>query len=162
MAFALLGQWIGFTLTLAGIAGAIVAIGITADSFVVYFERLRDELREGKSLKTAVETSWIRARRTVIVSDIVSLIAAVLLYIFAVGSVRGFAFALGLTTLVDLIVIFFFTKPIVVLMARTKFFQNGANLSGMSAQSIGLLPKSLTPGLKKDSHNNQESGGTHV
>lgn len=162
LAFALLGQWIGFTLTLAGIAGAIVAIGITADSFVVYFERLRDELREGKSLKTAVETSWIRARRTVIVSDIVSLIAAVLLYIFAVGSVRGFAFALGLTTLVDLIVIFFFTKPIVVLMARTKFFQNGANLSGMSAQSIGLLPKSVTPGLKKDIQNNQESGGSHV
>ena len=120
-----------------------MAIGITADSFVVYFERLRDELREGKSLKTAVETSWIRARRTVIVSDIVSLIAAVLLYIFAVGSVRGFAFALGLTTLVDLIVIFFFTKPIVVLMARTKFFQNGANLSGMSAQSIGLAPKKV-------------------
>jgi len=142
LAFALLGKWIGFTLTLAGIAGAIVAIGITADSFVVYFERLRDEMREGRSLKSAVETAWIRARRTVIVSDIVSLIAAVLLYIFAVGSVRGFAFALGLTTLIDLIVIFFFTKPLVVLLARMKFFQNGARLSGMSAQSLGLKPKS--------------------
>lgn len=141
LAFMLLGDWIGYTLTLAGIAGAIVAIGITADSFVLYFERLRDEIREGKSLKTAVETSWIRARRTIIVSDLVSIIAAVLLYIFAVGGVRGFAFTLGLSTLIDLIVIFFFSKPLVVILSRMKYFQQGGRFSGMSAASIGLKPK---------------------
>jgi preprotein translocase subunit SecD len=86
----LLGKWIGFTLTLAGIAGAIVAIGITADSFIVYFERIRDEVREGRSLRSAVETGWMRARRTIIVADFVSIIAAALLYFFAVGGVRGF------------------------------------------------------------------------
>ena len=144
LAFMLLGDWIGYTLTLAGIAGAIVAIGITADSFVLYFERLRDEIREGKSLKTAVETSWIRARRTIIVSDLVSIIAAVLLYIFAVGGVRGFAFTLGLSTLIDLIVIFFFSKPLVVLLSRMKYFQQGGRFSGMSAASIGLKPKEST------------------
>jgi len=142
-AFALLSEWIGFTLTLAGIAGAIVSIGITADSFVLYFERLRDEVREGKSIKTAVETAWVRARRTVIVSDVVSLIAAVLLYIFAVGGVRGFAFTLGLSTLIDLLVIFFFSKPLVVLLSRLKFFQRGARLSGMSPMSLGLKPASV-------------------
>ena len=106
--FLLLGKWIGFTLTLAGIAGAIVAIGITADSFIVYFERIRDEIRDGRSLRSAVETGWTKARRTIVVADFVSIISAVLLYLFAVGGVRGFAFTLGLTTLVDLIVVFFF------------------------------------------------------
>jgi preprotein translocase subunit SecD len=108
----LLGKWVGFTLTLAGIAGIIVSIGITADSFIVYFERIRDEIREGRSLRTAVETGWMRARRTIIVADFVSLIAAVLLYVFAVGGVRGFAFTLGLTTLVDLLVVFAFTNQL--------------------------------------------------
>ena len=93
--FLLLGKTIGFTLTLAGIAGAIVSIGITADSFIVYFERIRDEIREGRSLRSAVETGWIRARRTILVADFVSIIAAALLYFFAVGGVRGFAFTLG-------------------------------------------------------------------
>jgi preprotein translocase subunit SecD len=101
--FLVLGETIGFTLTLAGIAGAIVAIGVTADSFIVYFERVRDEAREGRSLRTAVETGWARARHTIIVADMISLLAAVLLYFFAVGNVRGFAFTLGLTTIVDLI-----------------------------------------------------------
>jgi preprotein translocase subunit SecD len=119
--FLLLGEWIGFTLTLAGIAGAIVAIGVTADSFIIYFERIRDEIREGRSLRTAVETGWSRARRTILVADFVSIIAAVLLYFFAVGGVRGFAFTLGLTTLVDLIVVFVFTKPIVTILAKMKF-----------------------------------------
>ena len=120
--FLLLGKWIGFTLTLAGIAGAIVAIGVTADSFIIYFERIRDEIREGRSLRTAVETGWSRARRTILVADFVSIIAAVLLYFFAVGGVRGFAFTLGLTTLVDLIVVFVFTKPIVTILAKMNFF----------------------------------------
>ena len=139
LSFLLLGKWIGFTLTLAGIAGAIVSIGITADSFIVYFERLRDEVRDGRSLRTAVETGWARARRTIIVADSVSLIASILLYFFAVGSVRGFAFTLGLTTLVDLIVVFFFTKPLVSFLSRVSFYANGHKLSGFSSQSLGVV-----------------------
>ena len=138
--FLLLGEWIGFTLTLAGIAGAIVAIGVTADSFIIYFERIRDEIREGRSLRTAVETGWSRARRTILVADFVSIIAAVLLYFFAVGGVRGFAFTLGLTTLVDLIVVFAFTKPIVTILAKMNFFASGHPWSGLSAKSTGTLP----------------------
>ena len=137
MAFLLLGKWIGFTLTLAGIAGAIVAIGITADSFIVYFERIRDEVRDGRSLRSAVETGWTKARRTIVVADFVSIISAILLYLFAVGGVRGFAFTLGLTTLVDLIVVFFFTKPLTVFLAKLKFFNSGHALSGVSAKSFG-------------------------
>jgi preprotein translocase subunit SecD len=136
--FLVLGEAIGFTLTLAGIAGAIVAIGITADSFIVYFERVRDEAREGRSLRSAVESGWLRARHTIIVADMVSILAAVLLYFFAVGGVRGFAFTLGLTTLVDLIVVFIFTKPIVTLIARMNFFASGHPLSGFSPKSVGL------------------------
>lgn len=131
-----LGENIGFTLTLAGIAGAIVAIGITADSFIIYFERLRDEIREGRSLRSAVENGWNRARRTIIISDVVSLIAALLLYIFAIGNVRGFAFALGLTTVIDLIVVFLFTKPIITLLANVPFFRNGHPLSGLDAHKV--------------------------
>ena len=138
--FLLLGKWIGFTLTLAGIAGAIVAIGVTADSFIIYFERIRDEIREGRSLRTAVETGWSRARRTILVADFVSIIAAVLLYFFAVGGVRGFAFTLGLTTLVDLIVVFVFTKPLVTILSKVNFFASGHPLSGLSAKSTGTLP----------------------
>jgi preprotein translocase subunit SecD len=137
--FLLLGEWIGFTLTLAGIAGAIVAIGITADSFIVYFERIRDEVREGRSLRSAVEMGWHRARRTIIVADFVSIIAAALLYIFAVGGVRGFAFTLGLTTLIDLFVVFIFTKPLVTVLARLHFYSSGHPLSGFSPQSLGIV-----------------------
>jgi preprotein translocase subunit SecD len=137
----LLGEWVGFTLTLAGIAGTIVAIGITADSFIVYFERIRDELREGRTLRTAVETGWARARRTIVVADFVSLIAAVLLYFLAVGGVRGFAFTLGLTTLVDLIVIFAFTKPMMTILAKWNFFASGHPLSGLSKKSSGIEEK---------------------
>ena len=134
----LLGEWIGFTLTLAGIAGIIVAIGITADSFIVYFERIRDELREGRSLRSAVESGWLRARRTIIVADSVSIIAAVLLYFLAVGGVRGFAFTLGLTTLVDLLVIFAFTKPMMTILSKWKFYASGHPLSGLSKKSSGI------------------------
>ena len=136
--FLVLGETIGFTLTLAGIAGAIVAIGVTADSFIVYFERVRDEAREGRSLRTAVETGWARARHTIIVADMISLLAAVLLYFFAVGNVRGFAFTLGLTTLVDLIVVFMFTKPLLTVVARWNFFASGHPLSGFSDKSVGM------------------------
>jgi preprotein translocase subunit SecD len=117
---------------LAGIAGAIVAIGVTADSFIVYFERIRDEAREGRSLRSAVESGWTRARRTIIVADMISILAAVLLYFFAVGGVRGFAFTLGLTTLIDLLVVFIFTKPLVTILARVNFFASGHKLSGFS------------------------------
>ena len=143
--FLVLGEAIGFTLTLAGIAGAIVAIGVTADSFIVYFERIRDEAREGRSLRSAVESGWLKARHTILVADAVSLIAAVLLYFFAVGGVRGFAFTLGLTTLVDLVVVFLFTKPIVTVLAGVKFFSSGHRLSGLSPKSIGMkITKSAT------------------
>jgi preprotein translocase subunit SecD len=136
--FLVLGETIGFTLTLAGIAGAIVAIGVTADSFIVFFERIRDEAREGRSIRSAVESGWEKARHTILVADAVSLIAAALLYFFAVGGVRGFAFTLGLTTLVDLVIVFFFTKPIVSILAGVKFFSSGHRLSGLSPRSIGM------------------------
>jgi preprotein translocase subunit SecD len=133
-----LGETIGFTITLAGIAGIIVAVGITADSFVVYFERIRDEIREGRTLRSAVESGWQKARRTIIVADAVTIIAAVLLYFFAVGGVRGFAFTLGLTTLVDLIAVFIFTKPMMTILARSKFFSSGHRFSGLSDKSSGV------------------------
>ena len=138
VSFLLLGKTIGFTLTLAGIAGAIVSIGITADSFIVYFERIRGEVREGRSLRSAVETGWLRARRTILVADFVSIIAAVLLYFFAVGGVRGFAFTLGLVTLIDLIVVFFFTKPMMSVIGKSKFFNSGSAITGVSRKSLGL------------------------
>jgi preprotein translocase subunit SecD len=149
LSFLLLGEWLGFTLTLAGIAGAIVAVGITADSFVVYFERLRDEVREGRSIRSAAETGWVKARHTIIVADMVSLIAAALLYFFAVGGVRGFAFTLGLTTLIDLIVVFAFTHPLVSLISKSNFFANGHKLSGFSPKSLGMKIKTdVTENLK--------------
>ncbi len=133
----LLSKYESFTLSLAGIAGLIVAIGITADSFVVFFERLRDEVREGRSLRGAVESGWKRARRTILVSDTVSFLAALLLYIFAIGDVRGFAFTLGLTTIIDVVVVFLFTKPMVTLLARTKFFGQGHKWSGLDPARLG-------------------------
>jgi preprotein translocase subunit SecD len=133
-----LGKYQGFALSLAGIAGLIVAVGITADSFVVFFERLRDEVREGgKSLRAAVEHGWTRARRTILVSDTVSFLAAALLYYFSIGDVKGFAFTLGLTTIIDLVVVFTFTKPMMTLLARTKFFGGGHPLSGLDPVRLG-------------------------
>ncbi|MDQ1464256.1 MAG: preprotein translocase subunit SecD [Actinomycetota bacterium] len=134
----LLGKAINYTLTLAGIAGLIVAIGVTADSFVVFFERLRDEVREGNTLRTSVEKGWVRARRTIISADVVSLIASVVLYLTAIGDVRGFAFTLGLSTVIDLVVVFLFTKPLITLLARTKFFGEGHRLSGLDAARLGV------------------------
>jgi len=137
LAVVLLTLYQNFTLELAGIAGLIVAIGITADSFVVYFERLRDEVREGKQLRPAVESGWKRARRTILVSDTVSFLAALLLYYFAIGEVKGFAYTLGLTTLIDIVVVFLFTKPMVTLLARTRFFGNGHPMSGLDPARLG-------------------------
>jgi preprotein translocase subunit SecD len=137
LAVVLLSLYQSFTLSLAGIAGLIVAIGITADSFVVYFERLRDEVREGKQLRPAVESGWKRARRTILVSDTVSFLAALLLYYFAIGDVKGFAYTLGLTTLIDVLVVFTFTKPMVTLLAGTRFFGNGHPMSGLDPARLG-------------------------
>jgi preprotein translocase subunit SecD len=127
----------GFSLSLAGIAGLIVAIGITADSFVVFFERLRDEVRDGKSLRPAVESGWKRARRTILVSDTVSFLAALLLWYFSISDVKGFAFTLGLTTLIDVIVVFLFTKPMVTILAKTRFFSSGHPMSGLDPARLG-------------------------
>ena len=120
----------GYRLSLAGVAGLIVAIGITADSFIVYFERIRDELRDGRGLETAVEAGWKRAFRTILVSDAVSFTAAVVLYLLTSSSVRGFAFTLGLTTLIDLLIVTLFTHPLVQLLARNRFFASGSKWSG--------------------------------
>ncbi|MET8947391.1 protein translocase subunit SecD [Streptomyces sp. NPDC004542] len=137
---ALLGPGIGFALNLPAVCGAIVAIGITADSFIVYFERIRDEIREGRSLRPAVERAWPRARRTVLVSDFVSFLAAAVLFIVTVGKVQGFAFTLGLTTVLDVVVVFFFTKPLMTLLARRSFFANGHKWSGLDPKSLGAKP----------------------
>lgn len=142
----LLGSSVGFALNLPGIAGAIVAIGVTADSFVIYFERIRDEVRDGRSLRTAVETGWRRARHTILIADGVSMLSAVVLFILAIGSVRGFAFTLGLTTLIDVFIVFFFTKPLMSLLARTRFFGGGHRLSGLDPAHLGVkaLPGTRT------------------
>lgn len=133
----LLSKTAGFTLTLPGIAGLIIAVGITADSFIIFFERIRDEMREGKSMRVSVETGWVRARQTRIGASIVSLLSAAILYIFATGVVKGFGFALGLSTIIDLAVLFWFTKPLVSWFARFHFFNGGGKLSGLSPETLG-------------------------
>ncbi|MER8184322.1 protein translocase subunit SecD [Kitasatospora sp. NPDC094015] len=136
----LLGGTIGFALNLPAVCGAIVAIGITADSFIVYFERIRDEVRDGAPLRPAVQRAWPRARRTILVSDFVSFLCAAVLYLVSVGKVQGFAFTLGLTTLLDVVVIFLFTKPLITLLARTKFFSSGHKWSGLDPKRLGARP----------------------
>lgn len=132
-------SWLqGYRLSLPGVAGIIVAIGITADSFIVYFERIRDELRDGRSLAAAVDKGWERARRTILASDAVNFTAAIVLYLLTVGGVRGFAFTLGLTTLVDLLVVFLFTHPLMTLLARTRFFADGHPASGLDPRRLGV------------------------
>jgi len=130
---------LGYTLSLPGIAGFIVAVGITADSFVVFFERLRDEVREGRRLRSGVERAWPRARRTIISADAVSLLAAVVLYAVSIGDVRGFAFTLGLSTLSDLFIVFFFTKPLLTVLARRPAFDGGAAWTGVGRARAGAV-----------------------
>jgi len=117
-----LGRQMGLTLTLASIAGFIVSLGVAADSFVIYFERLKDEIREGRSPRSAVPRAWVRARRTIITANAVTILAAVVLYIVGVGSVKGFAFALGLATSLDLLIVFLFRHPMMTMLARTPAF----------------------------------------
>jgi preprotein translocase subunit SecD len=128
----------GYRLSLPGVAGLIVAIGITADSFIVYFERIRDELRDGRTLGAAVEHGWARARRTILASDAVNFLAAIVLYLLAVGGVRGFAFTLGLTTIIDLIIVFFFTHPMMEIISRWRFFNEGHSWSGLDPRRLGV------------------------
>jgi len=140
----LLSRQIGFSLSLAGIAGFIVAIGITADSFVVYFERIKDEIREGRTLRSAVPRAWVRARRTILSADAVSFLAAAILYWLAIGDVKGFAFTLGLSTVLDLVVVFLFTHPLMVVLSRLRSF-GSSRMSGLGrvdrrAGAAALVP----------------------
>jgi len=121
------------------VTGLIVAIGITADSFIVYFERIRDELRDGRILESAVESGWKRAIRTIIASDTVNFLAAITLFILAVGNVKGFALTLGLTTVIDLVVVALFTHPMLQLIARTRFFGEGHAFSGLDPKALGAV-----------------------
>jgi preprotein translocase subunit SecD len=129
----------GFRLSLAGVAGLIVSIGFTADSFIVYFERIRDELRDGKSITGAVEDGWGRAKRTIYISKSINILAAVVLYILADATVKGFAFTLGLTTVIDVVIFILFTHPVMQLLARTRFFGSGHPLSGLDPDALGAV-----------------------
>ncbi|MFJ7213769.1 protein translocase subunit SecD [Amycolatopsis sp. NPDC098790] len=142
----LLGRWIGYTLDLAGIAGLIIAIGITADSFVIYFERLKDEIREGRTFRSAVPRGWVRARRTILASDAVSFLAAAILYVIAVGDVQGFAFTLGMSTVLDLVVVYLVTHPLVAMVSTSKnaFLSNPRNLGLGAVQQVGSQRKKST------------------
>lgn len=142
-AMVLLGPAVGFTLSLAGIAGAIVAIGISADSFIVYFERIRDEIRDGGTLRRSLETGWQKARGTILMADGVSLLSAIVLFLLSVDQVKGFAFTLGLTTLMDLFICFFFTHPLIILLGRTKFWGEGRRGSGLEAAHMGVTQDAL-------------------
>ncbi|WET76680.1 protein translocase subunit SecD [Amycolatopsis sp. QT-25] len=143
----LLGRWIGYTLDLAGVAGLIIAIGITADSFVIYFERLKDEIREGRSFRSAVPRGWSRAQRTILAADAVSFLAAAVLYLLAVGDVKGFAFTLGMSTVLDLVVVYLVTHPLVAMVSRSKskFLSNPKNLGLGAVQQLGSERKAARP-----------------
>ena len=139
-----LGTQIGFTLSLAGIAGFIVAVGITADSFVVFFERIKDEVHGGRSVRVAVPRAWVRARRTILSADTVSFLAAAILYYFAAGDVKGFAFTLGLSTIIDLVVVFLFTHPMVSLLSRSRAF-GSPRFTGLNSVRVGPVIAEPTP-----------------
>jgi preprotein translocase subunit SecD len=120
-----------------------MAIGVTADSFIVYFERIRDDIRDGYSLQHSVESGWTKARGTIVIADAVQLLSAIVLYILAIGSVKGFAFTLLLTTAIDLFIVFFFSKPLVTLLARTEYFANGHKWSGFDPEHLGVTREAL-------------------
>jgi preprotein translocase subunit SecD len=140
LSITILGWSHNYRLDMAGVTGLIVAIGFTADSFIVYFERVRDELREGRSLASAVETGWARAKRTILAADGVNFLAAFVLYLLASANVRGFAFTLGLTTVLDLVIVFLFTHPMVATLARRPFFRDGHPWSGLDPRRLGAKP----------------------
>ena len=142
LVIAALSASMGYRLSLAGVAGLIISIGITVDSFIIYFERVRDEVRQGRTLKTAIDEGWKHARRTILVSDAVNLVAAVVLYFLAVGGVQGFAFTLGVTTCVDLAIIIFFTHPFMEWIVCFRFFGEGHRLSGLDPEHLGATSSS--------------------
>jgi preprotein translocase subunit SecD len=145
----ILGTQIGFTLDLSGIAGFIVALGITADSFVVFFERIKDEVHEGRSVRVAVPRAWVRARRTILSADTVSFLAAAILYYFASADVKGFAFTLGMSTILDLVVVFLFTHPIVSALSRSRAFGSPRFTGLNSVRAGGIVPDSDRPVAKR-------------
>jgi preprotein translocase subunit SecD len=140
LSLTILGWSHNYRLDMAGVTGLVIAIGVTADSFIVYFERIRDEVREGRPLRGAVDTGWRRAKRTIVVADGVNFLAALVLYFLASSNVRGFAFTLGLTTLIDILVVFMFTHPVMGILAETKFFGGGHKWSGLSPERLGVTP----------------------
>ncbi len=150
MAVSLLGNGIGYRLSIAGIAGLIVSIGLTADSFVVFFERLRDEIRDGRTPRAAVEYGWKRAWRTIRTANFVSLLASGVLYYFSIADVKGFAFTLGMATVIDVIVITSFTKPLVTLLMRRAYFAKGKRYSGVGPESLGVRRPTLRPATPKE------------
>ncbi|MGX6452322.1 protein translocase subunit SecD [Brevibacterium paucivorans] len=153
----------GYRLSLAGVAGIIIGIGMAADSFIVYFERVRDELREGRKLLSAVEVGWDRARRTIYASKAVNMLAAVILFILAVGSVRGFAFTLGLTVIVDIVIVVLFTHPMLQVLARTRFFGEGHPMSGMDPRQLGVKAEAYrgAMGLDLEKARKKSTGRSH-
>jgi preprotein translocase subunit SecD len=144
----ILGIHLGFTLDLSGIAGFIVALGITADSFVVFFERIKDEVHEGRSFRVAVPRAWVRARRTILSADTVSFLAAAILYYFASAEVKGFAFTLGLSTILDLVVVFLFTHPMISLLARSRAF-GSPRFTGLNSLRAGVTPLADEPATRQ-------------
>ena len=130
-ALVLLGRWIGYSLDLSGIAGLVIGIGTTADSFVVIYERIKDEVRKGKTFRSATASGWERAKETIVTGNMVTLIGAVIIYMLAVGDVKGFAFTMGLTTVFDLLVTFLITSPLLILASRSSFWSKPA-VNGMS------------------------------
>jgi preprotein translocase subunit SecD len=159
----MLGTQMGFTLSLAGIAGFIVAVGITTDSFVVFFERIKDEVHEGRSVRVAIPRAWIRARRTILSADTVSVLAAAILYYFAAGDVKGFAFTLGLSTILDLVVVFLFTHPLISLLSRMKAFGTGKFTGLAHIRDTGLPvdapARARTSGRRDVSRDESEAEG---
>ena len=135
----ILAQHYNYRLSLAGVAGLIIAIGMTVDSFIVYFERVRDELRDGRAVVGAVEAGWTRALRTIYAAKGINLLSAIVLYIFAVGNVKGFAFTLGITVVIDVLVVVLFTHPMLQLLASTRFFSSGHPLSGLDPEALGAV-----------------------
>ncbi|OLO48860.1 protein-export membrane protein SecD [Actinomyces oris] len=146
LVIAALSATMGYRLSLAGVAGLIISIGITVDSFIIYFERIRDEVRQGRTLRTAIDGGWKHARRTILVSDAVNLVAAIVLYFLAVGGVQGFAFTLGVTTCVDLAIIIFFTHPLMEWIIRFRFFGEGHRLSGLDPEHLGATSSTYGKG----------------
>jgi preprotein translocase subunit SecD len=138
-----LGESRGLALTLAGATGIIVSVGVTVDSYVVYFERLKDDARLGRTFRSSAQRGWASAWRTILAADIVSLIGAVLLWYLTVGSVRGFAFFLGLSTLIDLVVAYFFLRPAVILLSQSRFYRGRTHLFGVTQGEAVPVPQEV-------------------